>query len=555
MKIRKLSLVLFLLLCVNLGYAKLEIIVKPSPDWGPIPTVDVQRLCDNIVEHFEIHLRPENEINDKVNVSRTFRGFNFATLDSDPDVKYQIGIQLLKDMEIRVDDFYYFIMPFAHEICHIIHRFDVISVGNPNLWFHEGISTMGGVWALRRMAKTWEDESPFGVSVAQDGGIAFFSKNFNHYANAYLEVFPKFQYDGTGKEWLDEFELLAREDSYHGSTKFNTIPAQLAFKFLPIFEENPEAWNAVRKMPATKGKMSEYIQDWYDAVDAQDRDFVEAIATEMGITVTSVVPIIGDLTMNAQNNVPKNADFVNLTFTHNSNTSLTPVNNPNDWDGWVAGIWEKTPDGIIGKKSNHYWNFAEMDTWSHWIYSSAPASIEYDISSGTHTKFSSYFGVPHQGPDYACIGGPSVQLVAYADNREIYRSDVLYRDDHGVYIEFDVPSETKTLTLEIGDVENQHCDNYIFGEPKLYIAPSADLEEDNINADVNNDGYIDLYDVMIVRSGMQNSVSYDTDVNNDGITDEVDLLIVKAKAVEAIVAAAPRKRKIKLTTWGSVKMR
>ena len=48
---------------------------------------------------------------------------------------------------------------------------------------------------------------------------------------------------------------------------------------------------------------------------------------------------------------------------------------------------------------------------------------------------------------------------------------------------------------------------------------------DNINADVNADGYVDLSDVMIVRSGMQNSTSYDTDLNDDGITDEIDLAI------------------------------
>ena len=60
------------------------------------------------------------------------------------------------------------------------------------------------------------------------------------------------------------------------------LVSQLTFKFLPIFEDNPEAWNAVRKMPATKGKMSEYMQDWYDAVDAEDREYVEAMATQNG---------------------------------------------------------------------------------------------------------------------------------------------------------------------------------------------------------------------------------------------------------------------------------
>ena len=81
------------------------------------------------------------------------------------------------------------------------------------------------------------------------------------------------------------------------------------------------------------------------------------------------------------------------------------------------------------------------------------------------------------------------------------------------------------------------------------FCPAADYS----NADVNNNGYIDLYDVWIARSGMTLPSTYDTDINNDGVPDEVDLLIVKAKAIEAIITAAPRKRKVILTTWGSIK--
>ena len=371
MKFRKLSLVLFLLLCVNLGYAKLDIIVKSSPDWGEISTRDIKTLCANITHHFEQHLTPANEINDSVNVYRTFRAKSYSTLDSISNAKYKIGIVLKKDMEIRVDDFYYFIFDFAHEFCHILHNFEITTLNNPNLWFQESIANMASIWALRAMAETWEHDSPFGTFVAQDGGTAFFGKNFNRYANAYLEVFPEYQYNGTGKEWLAEHETSLRNE-YHRTGSFTQyhLVSQLSFKFLPIFEENPEAWNAVRKMPSTTGKMSEYMQDWHDAVDVKYKQYVEAIATEMGITIMSPVA----------------------------------------------------------------------------------ASTEID-------------------------------------------------------------------------------------------------------ADVNDDGYTDLYDVMIVRSGMQNSVSYDTDVNNDGITNEVDLLIVKAKAVEAIAAAAPRKTRMKLTTWASIKRR
>ena len=53
--LRKFCFVLFLFLCVNLGYAKLDIIVKSSPGWGPISDADVEYLCQEIVDCFEEH--------------------------------------------------------------------------------------------------------------------------------------------------------------------------------------------------------------------------------------------------------------------------------------------------------------------------------------------------------------------------------------------------------------------------------------------------------------------------------------------------------------------
>ena len=80
------------------------------------------------------------------------------------------------------------------------------------------------------------------------------------------------------------------------------------------------------------------------------------------------------------------------------------------------------------------------------------------------------------------------------------------------------------------------------------------VQTDTLDADVNGDGYVDLSDVRIVRSAIQNSTSYDTDVNNDGKTDEIDVLLVKAKAHAAIAAAAPALiRRKKITTWGALK--
>ncbi len=82
---------------------------------------------------------------------------------------------------------------------------------------------------------------------------------------------------------------------------------------------------------------------------------------------------------------------------------------------------------------------------------------------------------------------------------------------------------------------------------------NSDIDVD-LDVDVNDDGSVDLSDVLIVRKGMSSKISYDTDINNDGITDEVDLAIVKAAAHAAIAAAAPaRYRNKKITTWGALK--
>ena len=353
---RKLVLcVLSLLLLPAISFAALSITVEPNKGWGDAPTSNIKRLCENVALHFQEQLRKEHKVNGDLTIVYNADGpiaFYRRYFGGGAD-EYKIGLS--------VTDTYWsnFAYQFGHEFCHIMQNHDEIHPNNKNDWFQEAICELASLWVIRRMGETWEYRAPYPNWV--DYRLVLID-----YANGALMSRPEVQYSGNGAEWLARWEDPMRRDE-PGAFTYARV-AQLSYKFLPIFEENPEAWNAVRQMPASNARMSEYMQDWYEAVDTEDKSFVEAIAKEMGI---SVVP---------------------------------------------------------------------------------------------------------------------VEIIA-------------------------------------------------------------------INADVNKDGYVDLYDVMIVRSGMQNSVSYDTDLNDDGKTDEVDLLIVKAKAFEAIAAASPSKRKIKLTTWGSMKSR
>lgn len=352
---KKKILIVALLLLPAFASADLTVIVQGSKNWGNAPVSNIKRLCTNVTDHFQKHLRNEYKVDGRITIvhkpGTPIVWYNdYLGL---PEGQYRIGLAVTGTYWSQMS------YQFAHEFCHILHNYNDSRFDDKNQWFQEGICELSTVWVLQEMAKSWANHPPY--NNWRDYRFAL-----EGYANEILLGQSGAQYNGTSTEWLDKYEDDMREQK-QGVYRYDRI-CQLTYKFLPVFQEHPEAWNAVRQMPVSNSKMKDYMREWYDTVDDQDKEYVKQIADIMGITVTE--PMI--------------------------------------------------------------------------------ATIEID-------------------------------------------------------------------------------------------------------ADVNKDGYIDLYDVMIVRSGINGETSYDTDINNDGITDEADLLIVKMAAMEAIIAASPRKRKIKLTTWGRLK--
>ena len=517
---RRYLFVLFFILLSATVFADLEITVEPDEGWGNAPVSNIKRLCENVALHFQEQLRDEYKVNGDLSVVYYADGpiaFYRSYFGGASD-EYRVGLKVTGRYWSK------FSYQFGHEFCHIMQNHDR-TPDNPNDWFEEAMCELANLWVLRRMSETWAYRPPY-------RNWADYRHHLADYADDLLND-PEVQYSGTGAEWLEEWEDRIRRDE-PGAFTYERV-SQLSYKFLPIFEANPEAWNAVRHVPESSARMASYMKTWHRSVAPEYKIYVEEMAEIMGIDI-----------------IPEDIyeDYVALTFTHETENSIVPINNIDEWDGWTGGIWEKTPDGTVGRMPRDYLRFAEIETWTHWMYSHAYGVIEYDITGKDYNKFSTYFGFANP----FCNGGASMQLIAHADNVEIYRSKALYLEDYGTDIEFNIPEGTRTFTIEIDDLGNKSCDHYVLGEPKLfYTADTSNTLVSDIDADVNNDGYVDLSDVMIVRSGMTRETTYDTDVNNDGVTDEIDLLIVKAKAFEAIAAAAPQKRKTQLTTWGAMK--
>ena len=355
MKLKHVVVIVFVaLLLPNLSVANLTIRVEYDQRWGDATTPDIKALCENVALHFQEQLRDTLKINGNLTIVYHSSGpmaFYRNTFGGRPD-EYKIGLTVTGRFWAQ------FAYQFGHEFCHILHNFEETSPNNPNRWFQEALCELANLWVIRRMGQTWATRAPYQNWIG-------WRHNLTGYA-ADLMNSHEVQYRDSGAQWLRE-----NEDTFRNGFALEDYAtfSQLSYKFLPIFEAHPEAWNAVRKLPTSKSKMSQYMKDWYNAVDPQDREFVADIAAIMSISVETT--------------------------------------------------------------------------------------------------------------------------------------------------------------------ENIHVD-----------------------ADINNDGYVDLSDVLIVRNAIRNSVSYNTDVNNDGVTDEIDVLIVKQKAMEAIVAAAPSViRKHKITTWAALKKR
>ena len=148
--------------------------------------------------------------------------------------------------------------------------------------------------------------------------------------------------------------------------------------------------------------------------------------------------------------------------------------------------------------------------------------------------------------------GHAFSLFEHASTRlienRVIRIDLMYKPLHVIA---GVKEHLKNYAFNLKDATFLNED----GRLSVQRDSQGSDHEMMIDTDVNNDGYTDLSDCLIVRSAMSIESNYDTDINNDGVTNILDLMLVKAAAFEAIAAAAPSRPKVITTTWGELKRR
>ncbi|MYD14877.1 MAG: hypothetical protein F4107_09090 [Gemmatimonadetes bacterium] len=161
-----------------------------------------------------------------------------------------------------------FAYQFAHEFCHVLSGHERLR-DNPNNWLHEAICELGSLFVLRRMGKRWDSEAPYPNWIS-------YSQSLTDYAVSVMEKYRRCPLKATLGAWLS-----ANEEAMRSCPYLRDKNGVVALRLLPVFEEYPHGWNAVRMLPPSTGRAVEYIEAWKASVGDADRSFVEHIGTAL----------------------------------------------------------------------------------------------------------------------------------------------------------------------------------------------------------------------------------------------------------------------------------
>lgn len=222
-------------------------------NWGDAHRRDIKKLLENVASHLTRHLRAEASVLLEV---RNWEDDPMILIRQQGQTSYWI---MLSTMGKRWAQYSY---QFAHEFCHLLSDYECLE-GSANNWFHESICELASLFTLRSMATTWEAEPPY-------PNWSSYSNSLWHYAEERVNTVRKeLPGDDEMGLWLRNYESKGRLDRY--LRKENRI---IALRMLPLFEQYPEGWNAIRLLPRSDVSIGPYIEQWKKAVDACDQSFI-----------------------------------------------------------------------------------------------------------------------------------------------------------------------------------------------------------------------------------------------------------------------------------------
>ena len=238
--------------------------------WGNADIPAIISLLEDIASHINRELTPP--FTEEICVEKWDKDYPMAhyRLDQSQSHKISLTAEWCSWCQITYQ--------FAHEFCHVLSDHNRLK-GCKNKWFHEAICELASVFTLRSMERQWRDRTPF-------YGKTQYTESLKTYEESHRQKRKKNWENDYGthsitlSDWLSDQEEEMRDISTRRNTngdwhkKYRLIYSLVAYALLPIFEEKPKGWNAVRFLPNSDSYIKQYLDDWSEDVKEPDRPFV-----------------------------------------------------------------------------------------------------------------------------------------------------------------------------------------------------------------------------------------------------------------------------------------
>ena len=228
-------------------------------DWGGSRPSNIEALLTDAARHLTGAFREAPTGSIVVGPTPTTDDTPITFFRSSPEEPYRILLQA------RGRHWSQFAYQFSHELCHVLSDYERLRESR-NRWFHEAICELASIFTLRRMAEAWSTHPPY-------PNWAEYAQSLAGYAEDCLDKDERRVPAGmTLAAWLSSEEEGLRRDGLQRDKN-----AIVAYPLLPIFENDPTVWNAIRRLPESSAMFREYMLEWHAWVGPTEKPLVKRI--------------------------------------------------------------------------------------------------------------------------------------------------------------------------------------------------------------------------------------------------------------------------------------
>jgi hypothetical protein len=250
----------------------IEIRVEGS-GWGKAEKEEIAALLRAVAAEFLQH-HPEREIPSII--VRHSNEMPVVLYDKGPNGEYIVYLCA------RGRHWYQYVYEFAHELGHILSHYERHAhseVARRHQWFEEALCEVASLYALKRVGMHWDASAPY-AHWGMDP-VAF-----RRYAERFLsEPHRKLTPGVTLAQWFEANKNDLAKSAY--SRRQNEVVANL---LLPLFEENPEIWEALAYLNPTafEERFEDHLQAWHDNAPEPYKDIIMYTMHMFGVAGTTV---------------------------------------------------------------------------------------------------------------------------------------------------------------------------------------------------------------------------------------------------------------------------